>query len=643
MIGTSTHSTLSSPAPDPVDRMADASPENRASIAGDEAQPAESSATPLQALRLYLDLCRGHRLRLVVAVGHLLVGILGHLVFVVGAGWLVDSTLSTLGLDVSMGGTRERPGIDTVGGFLFLTMVVTLYCTYVDMSRFIELGERAAGRLRSRLFGHLIELPVRFFESTRIGDLSSRLLADIALLQETWINDLRTYVKNVFMLVGAVILLFVLSPSLGGLVLLTVPPIVAVSLWSGARIRRESASVQDRLSVTSVIIEEVLTAIRSVKTFANEAHEARRFQGAIDEFLRPAVRVARHRAGYVCLILLVLFSCIILLMWFGSRQIAAGHLTVGDFTAFMSALVLAATAGGLLAELLGRFQRMGGATRRVIELLDETEEALDAGSVQPGPEERLSGSMTFRDVGFHYPSRPEVAVLEGFDLEVKPGERIALVGPSGAGKSTVTSLLFRLHDPEAGELRFDDRPATDFPLRWLRGQMAMVPQEVILFGGTLAENIAYGRPGASREEIEEAARQANAWEFIERLPEGLDTRVGDRGVQISGGQRQRIAIARAILKDPAILVLDEATSSLDSENERLVQEALDGLTRSRTTLVIAHRLRTVREADRIAVLRDGRVVEEGTHGVLYEAGGYYRALCDAEGAGISDQSVVKSP
>ncbi|MCB1229455.1 MAG: ABC transporter ATP-binding protein, partial [Verrucomicrobiae bacterium] len=555
--------------------MADASLENRASLLDDEAKPAEKAATPAQALGLYLNLCQGHRVRLAVAVIHLAIGILGHLVFVVAAGWLVDSTLSTLGLDISMGGTRERPGIDVMGGFLFLTMVVTLYCTYVDMSRFIELGERAAAKLRNRLFGHLIELPMTFFESTRVGDLSSRLLADIALLQETWTNDLRTYVKNVFMLVGAVILLFLISHQLGGLVLLTVPPIVGVSLWSGARIRRESGSVQERLSLTSIIIDEVLIAIRSVKTFANERHEARRFRDAMDDFLKPAVKVARHRAGYVCLILLVLFSCIILLMWFGSRQIIAGHLTAGDFTAFMSALVLAATAGGLLAELLARFQRMGGATRRVLELMAETEENLDGGVFQPQSGDRLSGAVRFRGVEFRYPSRPEVPVLDGFDLAVAPGERLALVGPSGAGKSTVTSLLFRLHEPETGELFFDDRPATDFPLRWLRGQMAMVPQEVILFGGSLAENIAYGRPGATREEIEEAARQANAWEFIERLPDGLDTRVGDRGVQISGGQRQRIAIARAIAKRPDVLLCDEPTGALDSSTGVVVLEAIE--------------------------------------------------------------------
>ncbi len=591
------------------------------------------AASPGEVLRLYLDLCRGHRLRLAVAVFHLAVGILGHLVFVLGAGWLVDSTLDALGLKAAVEGVTDPAGIDKVGITLFFVMVVTLFCTYVDMSGFIASGERAAARLRDRLFAHLIELPMAFFESTRTGDLSSRLLADVALLQETWTNDLRTYAKNVMMLVGAVILLFVLSPRLGGVVLLTVLPIVLVSVWSGSRIRKGSASVQERLSRTSVIIDEVLTAIRSVKTFANEAHEAGRFHAAIEDFLRPAVKVARLRAAYVCLILLVLFSCIILLMWFGSREIAAQHLSVGDFTAFMSALVLAATAGGLLAELVGRFQRMGGATRRVLELLEQRREDLAGGAILPAAGERARGAVVFRGVRFRYPTRPEAVVLDDFDLSVAPGERVALVGPSGAGKSTVTSLLFRLHDPECGEIFIDDRPSRDYPLGWLRGQMAMVPQEVILFGGTLAENIGYGRPGASLGEIEEAARRANAWEFISQLPEGLETRVGDRGTQLSGGQRQRVAIARAILKDPAILVLDEATSSLDSESERLVREALEDLTRSRTTLVIAHRLRTVREADRIVVLRDGRIEESGTHDSLYAAGGYYRALCDADGEG----------
>ncbi|MCB1093421.1 MAG: ATP-binding cassette domain-containing protein, partial [Verrucomicrobiae bacterium] len=409
------------------------------------------------------------------------------------------------------------------------------------------------------------------FEGTRIGELSSRLLADVALLQETWTNDLRTFAKNVLMLSGGVILLFLLSVKLGGVVILTVPPIVVVSLWSGSRIRRESAEVQDRLSHSSVIVEEVLTAIRSVKTFANEAHEAGRFRQALDAFLRPALRVARHRAAYVCLIMLVLFSCIIFLMWCGSQEIASRGLTPGDFTGFMSALVLAATSGGLLAELVARFQRMSGATGRILSLLEETVEELNGAEI---PSTRLNGKIAFRQVDFRYPSRPEAAVLREFEIVMAPGERIALVGPSGAGKSTVTALLFRLYDPVSGVIEIDDRDLRAYPLGWLRGQMAMVPQEVLLFGGSVAENIAYGRPGATAGEISEAARRANALEFIEALPEGFETRVGDRGVQLSGGQRQRIAIARAILKDPAILVLDEATSSLDSENERLVQEAL---------------------------------------------------------------------
>lgn len=592
-----------------------------------ERPAAPKATTPLRVWQLYYGLIDGHRGRFWSAMAFLLIGILGHLVFVVAAGRLVDSTLDELGFEVSVNRGRESVGIDQVALFLFATMVVTLYCVYSDMSGFIELGERAAARLRSDLFEHIIQLPMGFFESTRIGELSSRLLADVALLQETWTNDLRTFVKNVMMLGGGVVLLFLLSAKLGGVVLLTVPPIVLVSVWSGSRIRREAAEVQEKLSRSSVIVEEVLTAIRSVKTFANEAHEAGRFRGALEAFLNPALRVAGHRAAYVCLILLVLFSCVILLMWCGSKAIASRELTPGDFTGFMSALVLAATSGGLLAELVARFQRMSGATERILSLLDERAEDLGGA---PEPETRLEGQVRFQGVNFRYPTRRDSVVLRDLDLAVEPGERVALVGPSGAGKSTVAALLFRLFDPESGRVEIDGRDARDYPLGWLRGQMAMVPQEVLLFGGSVAENIAYGRPGAGRAEIEAAARQANALEFISRLPEGFETPVGDRGVQLSGGQRQRIAIARAVLRDPSILVLDEATSALDSESERLVQEALEGLMRSRTTLVIAHRLRTVRQCDRIVVLRDGKVVESGTHESLHAAGGHYRTLCDAE-------------
>lgn len=590
----------------------------------------EESTAPIslpKVWRLYFRLIEGHRGRFAFAMACLVAGIVGHLVFVVVSGRMVDSTLDALGFAISADRGREPVGINTVGASLFLIMFVTLACTFADMSGFIALGERAAARLRSELFRHLIELPMTFFESSRIGDLSSRLLADVALLQETWTNDLRTFAKNSAMLLGGVVLLFLLSVKLGALVLLTVAPIVLVSVWSGARIRAGSAAVQDRLSRSSVIVEEVLTAIRSVKTFANEAHESSRFREAIGAYLKPALTVAWHRAGFVCLIMLVLFSAVIGLLWVGAHEIAGRGLTPGDFTGFMSALVLAATSGGLLAEIVARFQRMSGATARILSLLDETAE--DLGQAKPAGD-NLRGEIAFRGVSFRYPGRPEATVLEGFDLLVSPGERVALVGPSGAGKSTVAALLFRLFDPDTGRLEIDGRDAHTFPLGWLRGQMAIVPQEVLLFGGSIAENIAYGRPGADHADIVAAARQANALEFIDRLPEGFETRVGDRGVQLSGGQRQRIAIARAVLKNPRILVLDEATSSLDPENELMVQEALEELMRGRTTLVIAHRLRTVRHCDRIVVMREGRVVESGAHEALHAADGHYRALCDAE-------------
>lgn len=584
--------------------------------------------------RLFFALIRDHRFTFVLALGHLVVATLGYVVLAVAVGTLVDSTLYSLDFDVTLSGARIPGSLDQIAAFLFFTMILVVYCSFFEMAAFVELGERAAARLRVEVFRHLVLLPMAFYNRNRTGELTSRILADVSVLQETWANDLRMAIKNSLLFFGMIGMMFLVSPILALKVSILIPPVVLVSLWFGKIIRKTSTDVQERLSESTVVVEETLRGINIVKTFGNEMHETNRFWKHLENFLGPAVKAARQRAGFVSAIMFVLLSAMVFLIWQGSREIAAQRMSPGEFTSFMSFLFTAGTAGTTLSYLVGKFQRMTGAASRVLDIAANDTEEIDSGSYLPDSRERLKGHVEFRDVSFSYPSRPEIEVLSGINLELVPGERVAMVGPSGSGKTTIAALLFRLFETDegGGEILIDGRPISEFPLNWVRRQMAIVPQEVVLFGGTVAENIAYGKPGASRVEVETAARQANATEFIMKLPQGLDTRIGDHGVHLSGGQRQRIAIARAILKDPAILVMDEATSSLDNESERLVREAMHELMKSRTTFIIAHRLSTIREADRILVMRDGRIVENGSHLELYYKGNYYRLLCDAEKA-----------
>jgi ATP-binding cassette subfamily B protein len=410
--------------------------------------------------------------------------------------------------------------------------------------------------------------------------------------------------------------------------LVSLPLLTVVAVVFGRKTRKIAREAQDRLADTATIVEETLQGIVNVKAFANEGYELNRYQEGLGKFLTSTLRGARLRAAFIAFIVFALFGSIVLVLWSGARLLQQGEITFGDLTRFILYTTFVAGAMGQFAELYSQLQKAIGATQRVRELLRETGEVeVLLGPAVPSTLPRLRGEVVFENVHFTYPSRPGVQVLEAINLAATSGQRIALVGPSGAGKSTLISLLLRLYDPSAGRLLIDGCDARDYRLTELRGQMSMVPQEVLLFGGSIAENIAYGKPGASPGEIEQAARQANAHEFIKAFPEGYATLVGDRGIKLSGGQRQRIAIARAILKNPAILILDEATSSLDSESERLIQEALETLMRGRTSFIIAHRLATVRHADRIIVIAGGQVVESGTHEELQALpDGVYRRL-----------------
>ncbi len=578
-------------------------------------------------IHLYMEMTRGSRFLFACALALLAVSLLMYLAFAIAVGKLVDGAIGNYIEPDSSATWMASWGINQWALFLFALVLVNMVCSFFETCWFQLIGERATVELRTQLFDRLMYLPMGFFSVNRAGDLASRVLADVSLLQEGWINDVRNGLSYIAMALGSVTMLFVISPSLAVFVFLVGFPVIAVAIWFGRKIGADSKRVQDKLGQTSVISEEAIHGIHRVKTFTNEEYENRKFGTALSEYLILAKRVAINRAGLFSGILFILMSSSVFLMWYGSLQVQQGKLTPGDFTSFMFFLGFLGNAGGLLAQLTGRVHRMTGSAQRVCNLLNEKPEKI---TVENTPAERMAGDIEFCDVSFSYPGRAQVSVLNDINLHLKAGECVAIVGPSGAGKSTLTALMFRLFEPSQGILKIDGRNAEEHSLKWLRQQMAMVPQETLLFGGTLEENISYGRPGASREEIIKAARQANAMEFIEQLPENLDTPAGDRGTQFSGGQRQRIAIARAILRDPAVLVLDEATSSLDTENERLVREALEGLIQKRTTLVIAHRLSTVRRADKIIVMKKGRIVEQGNHDELYEANGFYRHLCDEQ-------------
>ncbi len=581
--------------------------------------------------RLLLGLCGGHWPKLAAAAFALFAAAALQLVFPFLTSVLINETW-----DGGEGSPAGLPtwleGVDAISLVLLVTVLLILVAVYFDLGLFAEVGERALARLRQEVYGKLVTLPMEFYARSRIGAIGSGILADLAVLQEFCIADARTVLRHTALSVGGLALMFGMSPRLG-LVVLAVVPVGALAGWFfGRRIRDISQRSQQALADSAVVVEESLHGMQSVKAFTNERWEAERYRGKIWTMLGPLVAGARYRALFVCIIMGVIFASWVLVMWYGSRLIQEGRLGPGQFTAFMFYLFFAAGSLGSLAEVFGRLQRVLGASERVLWILHEEPEDLGMEGALPA---RLAGSVEFDDVTFAYPINPTQPVLQDVSFSANAGERVALVGSSGAGKSTVAALLLRLFDPQAGLIRIDGRPLADYPLGALRKQMALVPQDVVLFGGTVAENIAYGRPGAPFDEIVAAAEKARLRDFIESLPDGYETLLGDRGTRLSGGQRQRIAIARAILRDPAILVLDEATSALDSESEAAVGEALAELMAGRTTFVVAHRLSTIRTADQILVMRDGRIVERGTHSELSVEGAFYSVLC-AQQFGVGD-------
>ncbi|MDA0813696.1 MAG: ABC transporter transmembrane domain-containing protein [Verrucomicrobia bacterium] len=556
----------------------------------------------------------------------LLIGTALQLVFPFFVGMLIDSTLASRAATATLG--AEIPewasNINHVALVLLAVAMAILVCVYMDTAWFMRAGELALRELRQRTFERIVRLPMQFHASVRAADLASRVQSDLAVLQEFLINDARMGLRYGALMTGGFVLMTVTSPLLAVTLGVLIPPVVAIGIKSGRAIARFSKQAQERLGDSAVIVDESLQAITSVKAFANESVETQRYATAQERYFEVVVANSRRRAIFLAFILCAVFCSTVFMMWFGSRQIQLGNLTPGEFTRFMFYLAFTGSAMGTVAESFSRMKRAQGAFERTQEILNvEPETSAATLSTDTPP---LTGNVRFEQVSFAYPAREDAPVLRNIDLTVAAGETIALVGPSGAGKSTLISLLLRFFEPDAGTLFFDNIRSSEIPLARLRAQMALVPQEIILFGCSLMDNIRYGNPAASDEATMEAARQAHLHDFITSLPEGYQTRAGDRGTQLSGGQRQRIAIARAILRAPRILILDEATSALDSESEAMVHESMRALFAERTSFIIAHRLSTVRLASRIVVVRDGRIADQGTHDELIERDGFYRDL-----------------
>jgi len=492
---------------------------------------------------------------------------------------------------------------------------------------FTRVSEQAMRDIRLALYKKMMALPIPYIEHRRVGDLTSRLTSDVTQLQDILSFTLAELVRQMTTVVIGIVVIFWVSAKLSLVMLSTFPFIIVGAIVFGKFIRKLSKKVTDDLAAANTVAEETLQNVNTVKAFTNELFEVNRYLTALQHVVGNSLRTARYRGIFISFIIFSIFGGIILVLWYGLGLVETGELTIGKLVSFILYTTFIAAAAGGLGDLYGQLQKTIGASERIMEILETEDETTIQAQKDVISKDPVVGFIEFENVRFHYPSRPEIEVLQGLDFAIKPGQKIALVGQSGAGKSTIVQLLMRFYNITEGSIRLDGKAIENIDLQHLRHNIGIVPQEVMLFGGTIEENIRYGKPEASHEEIEQAARKANAWEFVSSFPEGLQTVVGERGIKLSGGQRQRIAIARAILKDPAILVLDEATSSLDSESERLVQDALDLLMENRTTIIIAHRLATVRKADRIFVLQSGKILEEGSHlDLLEEENGLYSKL-----------------
>jgi ATP-binding cassette, subfamily B, bacterial len=529
-------------------------------------------------------------------------------------------------VDVAKGESKLGWTLEQVGLALLGILVAQGFLSYARVMMFATVSEKGIADIRMALYSRLVALPVTFFEQSRVGELVSRVTNDVERLYNTFSITLAETLRQIFIFVAGLVFLIFTSPSLAKVMILTVPVVVIGAMFFGRYIRKVSKERQDALADTNIVLSETMTAINAVKAFTNEWFEVKRYREANERTVKLSMKSASRRGLFAVFIVVILFGAIFFVLYEGAMLLQAGKITTGELINFFMFTMIVGTAiaslGSFYPELVGAI----GATERVREILN-MEPELDIKPTPIMPERKLKGVIEFKDVRFTYPTRTDMEILKGLNLTVKSGQKVALVGPSGAGKSTIVQLILKFYNPTEGGLFIDGKNINDYNLSEYRSNMAFVPQEVLLFGGTIRENILYGKPDANEEEIIEAAKKSNSWEFISQFPEGLETIVGERGIKLSGGQRQRIAIARAILRNPSILLLDEATSSLDAESEKVVQEALNTLMEGRTSVIIAHRLATIREVDKICVIDNGMVVEEGTHEELAEIeGGLYASL-----------------
>lgn len=508
---------------------------------------------------------------------------------------------------------------------IFIQLSLQTVFSFMRVYLLTKAGTGATADLRKQLFGDIISLPMSFFSSQRVGDLSSRISADTGQIQDTISFVLAEFLRGLLTLLIGLSLIFMISWQLA-LIMLSIVPLIALSaVFFGTKIKKMSRKETDMLAESSHVVQETLQGISIVKAFTGEELERKRYNRSIESLIEFALKSGVYRGFFVSFIIFSVFGAIGFVVWYGAGMVQGGSMEVGELLSFVIYSVFVGGTLGGFADMFGQLQKTIGATQRIRELMGMEGESINTSIISEAS--RLEGNIVFNNVAFSYPGRKEIQVLKNIQITVNKGEQIALVGSSGGGKSTIAALILKFYQPDSGEIIIDGKPANEYNLKYLRSQIAYVPQDVILFGGSIYDNILYGKPDASKEDVEQAAKQANAFQFIQSFPQKFDTIVGERGIQLSGGQRQRIAIARAILKNPAILVLDEATSALDSESELLVQEALEVLMKNRTSIVIAHRLSTIRNADNILVIDKGVIAEQGKHlELIHKENGIYRNL-----------------
>ncbi|MCA9489350.1 MAG: ATP-binding cassette domain-containing protein [Myxococcales bacterium] len=552
---------------------------------------------------------------------------LGTVALILGSAINLTYPLAVQAMVDAIGGSTPGWDLNTLALGLIVLFLLQSVFTMLRAWLFTVSGERVVTRLRADLYRAILGQDTAFFDTTRTGELTSRLSSDTTVLQNTVTVNVSMGLRFGAGAIGGVAMLFWKSPQLTALAMLVVPLVAVGATIYGRALRRLSGEVQDALARSTEVAEETIGGLRTVRSFAREGTEVARYEEAVQDSFRLAARRAllmgmfSGGAGFAG------YAAIALVVWYGGTLVTRGAMSVGELTAFVMYTLTVAFSIGALSGLYADFMKAVGASSRVFDLLDR-KPALEGTGTQKL--ETVRGEVRLEGVVFHYPSRPDVRVLDGVDVTIEPGEVVALVGPSGSGKSTIAALVARFYDPDEGVVQLDGTDLTELDPHWIREQVGAVSQEPVLFATSIAENVRYGRPGATDEQLRTALDAANATTFVEGFPEGVQTRVGERGVQLSGGQKQRIAIARALLKDPKVLVLDEATSALDTESEHLVQEALDRLMKGRTTLIIAHRLSTVRDADRVLVLDRGHIVEQGTHDELVARHGLYHRLVERQ-------------